>query len=76
MARFLFVLGTDEPSRVTRCFQLAKVAVESGHCAHVFLMDDGVVFARKDAPRAEAKTGDALNQYMPSLIEHETPIHV
>jgi hypothetical protein len=39
-------------------------------------MDDGVVFAEKDAPHAEATTGDALNQYMPSLIEHETPIHV
>jgi len=75
MPNFLFVLGTDDPSRATRCFQLAKVAVESGNCAHVFLVDDGVVFAKKEAPPAQAKTGDGVAQYLPSLIEYEVPIH-
>jgi len=75
-SRFLFVLGTDEPSRATRCFQLAKVAAESGNCAHVFLVDDGVVFAKKDAPHAEAKTGDTVGQYLPFLMELDVPIHV
>lgn len=33
MARFLFVLtrGLEDPTRVTRAFQLAKVAKEKGH---------------------------------------------
>ena len=76
MAEFVFILGTDEPSRATRCFQLAKVAVESGHCAKVFLVDDGVVFAKKETPQAQAKTGDSVSEYLPVLVEREVPLHV
>ncbi len=75
MAKFLFVLGTDDPSKATRCMQLAKVAAESGHQTDVFLVDDGVVFARKETPQAKAKTGDGVEQYLPFLVDKAVPFH-
>lgn len=75
MADFLFVLGTDDPSKATRCMQLAKVAVEGGHQTAVFLVDDGVVFAGKETPDVKARTGDGVGQYLPFLVENGVPFH-
>ncbi len=48
MEKFLFVLtrGLEDPTRVTRTFQLAKVAKESGSEVHIFLTDDAVFLAK------------------------------
>jgi len=48
MEKFLFILtrGLEDPTRVTRTFQLAKVAKEKGNEVNVFLTDDAVVLAK------------------------------
>jgi predicted peroxiredoxin len=49
MASFPFVLtrGMEDPTRATRCLQLAHIAKQEGHDAGVFLTDDAVLFAKK-----------------------------
>ncbi len=48
MGRFVFVLtrGLEDPTRVTRSFQLAKAAKENGHDASMFLTDDAVMLVK------------------------------
>jgi predicted peroxiredoxin len=79
MAKFLFVLtrGMEDTSRSTRCLQLAKVAHEAGHDVHVFLTDDGVVFAKTGmAENIVAATGDEMNPYLESLVQGKVPFYV
>lgn len=79
MAKFLFVLGRglEDPTRATRCFQFAKLAKEDGNEVVVFLIDDGVIFARLGAAEhVKAPTSDELKPYLDYLIEHDTPIMV
>lgn len=79
MAKFLFVLatGTENPSRGTRCMQLASVALEEGHEVHVFLLDDAVVFARKGATEhIVAPTGDDMEHHLEKLILANVPFYV
>jgi len=79
MARFLFVLsrGTEDPTRATRCFQLAKVAREGDHEVHMFLVDEGVVLARVGmADHVKAASGDELKPYMDFLVKEQVPIYV
>jgi len=78
MARFLFVLGTgmDNPSKGTRCLQLASVAQEQGHEVHVFLVDDGVIYAKKGmAENIVAATGDEMLDHMEKLIAAKVPFY-
>ena len=79
MAKFLFVLsrGLEDPTRAVRCFQFAKLAKEDGNEVVLFLVDDGVVFARLGAAEhVKAPTSDELKPYLDYLIEHDTPIMV
>ena len=79
MAKFLFVLsrGMEDPTRATRCFQLAKVAKEGGHEVHVFLVDDGVMLARVGvAENVKAATGDEMKPYLDFLVKEAVPIYV
>lgn len=79
MERFLFVLtrGMEDPSRATRCFQLAKVAKECGHDVHVFLTDDAVMLARLGvAEQIKSATGDEMKPYLDYLIRESVPIYV
>jgi len=48
MGKFLFVMtrGLEDPTRVTRALQLAKVAKEQDHDVNIFLTDDAVVIAK------------------------------
>ena len=79
MENFLFVLtrGLEDPTRVTRTFQLAKVAKESGGDVNIFLTDDAVVLAKPGmTDHIKAPTGDEANNYFPYLIENKIPIYV
>ena len=51
MAKFLFVLsrGLEDPTRVVRCLQFAKIAVDKGHETVLFLVDDAAMIARVGA---------------------------
>jgi predicted peroxiredoxin len=79
MAKFLFVLsrGLEDPSRSTRCLQLAQIARQEGHEVLVFLVDDGVIFARKGmTENVVAPTGDRMRPYLDSLIQGGVPFYV
>ncbi|WP_457552488.1 DsrE family protein [Desulfobacula sp.] len=79
MEKFLFVLtrGLEDPTRVTRTFQLAKVAKESGSEVHIFLTDDAVLLAKPGmTDHIKAPTGDEANAYFPYLLENKVPIYV
>lgn len=79
MAKFLFVLtrGLEDTSRSTRCLQLARIAQEAGHEVHVFLTDDGVIYAKTGmAENIVAATGDEMNGYLEPLVRANVPFYV
>ncbi len=79
MGKFLFVLtrGLEDPSRVTRTFQLAKVAKEKGHDVNVFLTDDAVVLAKHEMiDNVVAPTGDSAGEHLLYLNNNKVPIFV
>ncbi len=79
MSKFLFVLsrGTEDPTRVTRCFFLAKVAAEKGHDVTIFLLDDAVYLSNPAiAEHIKAPTGDALSSYLKFIREKNIPVLV
>lgn len=79
MAKFQFVLtrGLEDPTRITRAFQLAKVAKEQDHEVNVFLTDDAVVLAKPGmVDQIKAPTGDEAKAYFDFLVEKEVPIYV
>lgn len=79
MEKFLFVLtrGLEDPTRVTRTFQLAKVANEDGNQVAVFLTDDAVVLAKQGmADYVAAPTGDEAATYLADLVKKEVPFYV
>ncbi len=79
MEKFLFVLtrGLEDPTRVTRTFQLAKVAKEEGNAVAVFLTDDAVVLARQGmADYVAAPTGDEAVTYLSDLVKYDVPFYV
>jgi predicted peroxiredoxin len=79
MSKFVFVLtrGMEDPTRVTRTFQLAKAAHETGHEVSLFLTDDAV-FLVKDGlvDNVAAPTGDEAGPHLFYLIENKIPIFV
>jgi len=79
MDRFLFVLtrGLEDPTRVTRALQLAKVAREQGNEVNLFLTDDAVVLAKPGmTDQVKAPTGDEAKTYFDFLLEEKVPIFV
>ncbi len=79
MAKFLFVLGTgmENPSRPTRCMQLAKVAHEEGHEVHIFLVDNAVFFGKEGmTENIVAPTGDEMDDHMQAIIGAKVPVYV
>jgi len=79
MKKFLFVLtrGLEDPTRVTRTFQLAKVAREDGNAVAIFLTDDAVVLAKQDmADYVAAPSGDEAATYLSDLVKNEVPFYV
>jgi predicted peroxiredoxin len=79
MGNFLFVLtrGLEDPTRVTRAFQLAKVAKETGHEVNMFLTDDAVVLVKEGMlDNVVAPTGDEAVSHFQYLIQNKVPIYV
>ncbi len=79
MSNFVFVLtrGLEDPTRVTRAFQLAKAAVENGHGASLFITDDGVMTVKNGmADNIVAPTGDEAASHLQFLIENKAPIYI
>ena len=79
MGNFLFVLtrGLEDPTRVTRAFQLAKVAKETGHEVNMFLTDDAVVLVKEGMlNNVVAPTGDEAVSHFQYLIQNKVPIYV
>lgn len=79
MEKFLFVLtrGLEDPTRVTRTFQLAKVAKEAGHEVTLFLTDDGVSLVKEGMiDNVIAPTGDEAAAHYQYLIQNKVPIYV
>ena len=79
MEKFLFVLtrGLEDPVRVTRTFQLAKVAKEKGHEVNVFLTDDAVFLAKPGMMKhIKAPTSDEAEPYFSFLVENKVPLYV
>ncbi len=79
MSKFLFVLtrGTEDPTRVTRVLQLAKVAKEQGDEVNLFFTDDAVVLAKPGMmDQIKAPTGDEAKTYFDYLLQSKVPIFV
>lgn len=79
MGNFLFVLtrGLEDPTRVTRTFQLAKAAKETGHEVNLFLTDDAVVLVKSGMlDNVVAPTGDDAASHYHYLVENNVPIYV
>ena len=79
MGNFLFVLtrGIEDPTRVTRAFQLAKAAKETGHEVNIFLTDDAVVLVKDGMlDNVVAPTGDEAISHFQYLIQNKVPIYV
>lgn len=79
MDKYLFVLtrGLEDPTRVTRTLQLAKVAKESGNEVNIFLTDDAVLLAKPGlCDHVKAPTGDEASSYLPYLLENKVPIYL
>jgi predicted peroxiredoxin len=79
MSKFVFVLtrGLEDPTRVTRTFQLAKAAHETGHEVALFLTDDGVMTAKSGmVDNIVAPTGDEAGPHLYYLVENNVPIYV
>ncbi len=79
MGRFVFVLtrGLEDPTRVTRSFQLAKAAKENGHDASMFLTDDAVMLVKNGMlDNVVAPTGDEAAAHFQFLLENKVPIYL
>lgn len=79
MARFLFVLGSGlgNSNSPTRCVQFAQVAHQEGHDVSIFLIDEGVIFARKGVTdNVVAPTGEEMGVAMEYLLREKIPLYV
>jgi len=79
MGKYLFVLtrGLEDPTRVTRCLQLAKVAKEQKKEVHLFLTDDAVLLAKPGiVDTVKAPTGDGAKEYFDYIVGQQVPIYV
>jgi predicted peroxiredoxin len=79
MGNFLFVLtrGLEDPTRVTRTLQLAKVAKETGHEVNLFLTDDAVFLVKHGMiDNVVAPTGDEAGSHFHFLLQNKVPIYI
>ena len=79
MGKFVFVLtrGLEDPTRVTRTFQLAKAAEENGHGVSLFLTDDAVTLVKEGMlDNVVAPTGDEAAAHFQHLLEKKVPVFV
>ncbi len=67
--------GTDNPNRATRAVFFAMVAHKEGKNVTLFLLDDGVLIAKKGvAEHIKAATGDSCDDHLSYLQAHGVPV--
>ena len=79
MAKILYIgtHGTDDPTRATFPFFLAKGAVDAGHEAQVTLMMDAVLLMKDTIARTIQGVGiPSLKEMMDFAVAHKVPITV
>ncbi|MCK5541396.1 MAG: DsrE family protein [Desulfobacterales bacterium] len=79
MRKFVFVLtrGLEDPTRVTRAFQLAKAAKENNYEVSLFLTDDAVMTVKHNMiDNVVAPTGDEAGAHYQFLLKNKVPIFV
>lgn len=79
MSKFLFVLGTGHynANSPTRCLQFVQVAHQQGHEVNLFLIDEGVVWAREGATENSiTPSGEEADVAMQYIIENKIPLYV
>ncbi len=78
MARLLFQIatGTENPTRVTLAFLIAKSAAAQGHDVDVFLAGDAVQVLRDETMDATHGVGTgSLREHYQSLVESGARFH-
>lgn len=69
--------GTDNPNRATRALFFAATAAKEGKETNLFLLDDGVMIAKKGvATNIQAATGDKADDHLALIQEFGVPILV
>ena len=79
MAKLLYVgtYGTDDPTRATFPFLLAKGAIDAGHETGVTLMGEATYLMREGVPEQIQGVGIApLKELMDFVIAQGVPINV
>ncbi len=79
MRKFVFVLtrGLEDPTRVTRAFQMAKAAKENNFDVSMFLTDDAAIILKTGViDNVKAPTGDEAGVFYKFLLEKKVPIFV
>lgn len=70
--KIFFILTTNDPTKVTRCFQFAKIALSAGVFRGIMLIDDAVYITNPQiAENIVAPTGDKLMLHLRDIVESE-----
>ena len=79
MARLLYVgtSGTEDPTRATFPFLMAKGAIDAGHETGIILMwEASPLIKESQAQQVQGVGIPSLNELMEFVIAHEVPISV
>jgi predicted peroxiredoxin len=77
MEKFVFTLSKNDVNLAARCFQFAKIAHEKGHDVHLFLIEDGTLWADRTRDfKQKAVNGDCPDDYFSYLVQNEVPVGV
>jgi len=78
MARLLFISthGSEDPTRASLPFFIAKGAVEAGHKPEIVLAGDGAVLARRAVADAILGVGiPPLKELIQFALDHKVPVY-
>lgn len=66
---FILTCGSENPTKVTRCFQFAKIAQDKGVLGGIMLVDDAVYLTNPQLiENIMAPTGDKLSLHLGAVI--------
>ena len=77
MARILILVthGSEDPTRASLSFFIAKGAVEAGHRPEIVLVGDGAVLARKTVTESIFSVGiPPLKELVAFALQHQVPV--
>jgi len=78
MARLLLISthGSEDPTRASLAFFLAKGAVDAGHRPEIVLAGDGAVLARRAVAEAVVGVGiPPLKELVQLALDHKVPVY-